>query len=427
MRSRAVVPSFLLVLSGACTTAPDAASVDAGADTGASTVDAFVAADGTVDGGESCDVAPVTITHTADAVTDTIHAHLLDTTVHPNAVCNDGTPGYFYFRRGVGGGAHRWIVYLEGGGSCESSTDCVTRFHDTPGYMTSSTVHEGDGLPVAVEGIKEANATTNPDFYDANYVQLAYCSSDAWSGDTAATPGRPTSDIAHWSFRGRAIIDAVLTKVRTLGLSDGDEVLLVGSSAGGVGVFVSADRIHEALGPNIRMLALPDAGFMIDYPAYDTTTMTESTAVPTARAADLAMAAGFWGGHGDESCEAAATDPTSRLLCRSPYALGIGNDLTTRFFIRQSQRDGVQIKAFIDGPTGTDAQHYKQRWAAHMVDELTMVSARHGVYSTNDTQHGVINDDSVWTTSSIGTVTLPGAIGAWYRDPCTNAEHRIGS
>jgi hypothetical protein len=421
-----------LLLASACTTAPlvidDAARAPdaANLDDAATSADAATPSDAGTDGGSACDIAPITITHTADAPTPGVQAHLLDLAVHPAAVCNDGSPGYFYFRRGAGGGAHRWLVYLEGGGSCGNSQQCADRLAMTPGYMTSSGVHAGDGLPMPLEGIKSADPAASPDFYDANLVQLAYCSSDAWAGDHDGNASLPTSDVGHWSFHGHAIVDAVIAEMRGLGLADGDEVLLVGSSAGGVGVFVNADRVREALGSRIRMLALPDAGFMIDYASYDPATMTESTAFPTARASDLAEGRMNWGGTGDASCEAhAGSSDLAHLLCMSPEMLGRGSELTTRFFIRQSQSDRVQIKQFI--PRSIAAPDYRARWSAHMVDSLGRVSARHAVFSTADAEHGVVNDDALYGTRLVAGVSLPAAIGEWYRDPCAHTERRIGT
>jgi hypothetical protein len=38
------------------------------------------------------------------------------------AVCNDGTPGYYYLRRGYGS---EWLVYLEGGLWCYDQPSCA--------------------------------------------------------------------------------------------------------------------------------------------------------------------------------------------------------------------------------------------------------------------------------------------------------------
>jgi len=41
---------------------------------------------------------------------------------YPNAVCLDGSPAGFYFRKGHGDGAARWYIHHEGGGWCQMET-----------------------------------------------------------------------------------------------------------------------------------------------------------------------------------------------------------------------------------------------------------------------------------------------------------------
>jgi Pectinacetylesterase len=44
--------------------------------------------------------------------------------VDPLAVCNDGTPGAYYYAPGQGSGSSLWLVYLEGSMFCWSKTSC---------------------------------------------------------------------------------------------------------------------------------------------------------------------------------------------------------------------------------------------------------------------------------------------------------------
>ena len=43
------------------------------------------------------------------------------------ARCLDGSPGAFYFRKGVGSGANKFYIHHQGGGWCESLDDCLSR------------------------------------------------------------------------------------------------------------------------------------------------------------------------------------------------------------------------------------------------------------------------------------------------------------
>lgn len=43
------------------------------------------------------------------------------------AVCLDGTPPGYHLRRGFGSGAHSWLIYLQGGGWCNTIQSCSER------------------------------------------------------------------------------------------------------------------------------------------------------------------------------------------------------------------------------------------------------------------------------------------------------------
>merc|ERR1711972_1159762 len=66
-----------------------------------------------------------------------------------NAVCNDGTPGGYWFRQGTGSGSNRWLIHLQGGFWCWDSASCSDRWKTQPYLMSSSSwAHsvQDDGL-----------------------------------------------------------------------------------------------------------------------------------------------------------------------------------------------------------------------------------------------------------------------------------------
>jgi hypothetical protein len=370
-------------------------------------------------------VAPVDITHDSASPASTATIRVLDLAAHPGAVCNDGTPGYYTVRAGVGKGIKRWQIYLEGGGQCSTSSECQIRYVTQKALMSSKGIVNGTIIPSDVEGIKSIAASVDPDFYDANLVQIHYCSSDTWSGDRAGNDALSTGNVGRWHFRGRRIVKAVLADLAALGLQAAEEVLLVGSSAGGIGVFNHADDVRAAL-PSARVVALSDAGFMIDYPSYDPVTKMESTAVPTEVRQYLGAALAVWGGRGDKSCEDAATDADAHILCRSPADLLLGGHVTTPLFVRQSQLDLVQLKRLIaPSEMDTAAKAYRERFAGQMRKLLGQLGPSYAVFSPHDNKHGVVADDAAWSAAGLDGTSLPAAVGAWYRDPCTASVKRI--
>jgi hypothetical protein len=311
------------------------------------------------------------------------------------------------------------MIYLEGGGNCATSADCADRYATQSFYMSSKSLQDGAVFTTMLDGIKSVDAAVNPDFWDATYVQLVYCSSDFWSGDHQGDSQKPTSDVGRWSFRGRKIVEAVTKDLQSLGLGTAEEVLFTGSSAGGVGVMMNVDDLRAALPKKMRLVAMADASFGIDYPAYDPSTKLPSTASPNLSEIELTGAVAVWGGHGDASCEAAAGDEFGRMLCRFPAPMMLAGNISTPLYVRQSQRDVVQLKAHIDPKDKSpEAVAYRDGFAAKMRKDLSALQPLYSAFSTNDNHHGDINDSATWTGDKVGGVTLSSAFGAWYADPC---------
>ncbi len=378
--------------------------------------------DAAADAAAACAIAPVTIKHTAGAVREA-RIHKLSPAEHPQALCNDGTPAYYIFRPGFGAGAKRWHVFLEGGGSCNDGEACAQRYRTSRGLMSSSQATDGALYTQTLHGAKSPSPMENPDFYDANLVQIHYCSSDHWTGDQAAVAGAPIDEMTRWHFRGRAIVSAVFEELTELGLGSAEELLLNGGSAGGMGVSNTADDVRARLPASTRMLAMHDAGFGLIYPPYDTATRRETTESPTDNELAYLAATLSWGGRGDATCEARAADELARAACRVPSATFPTSQVTTHMFIRQSQLDAVQTGKLIDAADKSpSATAYRERFGAQMRATLAGLPAHFSVFSTHDAEHGMMSE---WTTTSIGGVTLRDAVGAWYRNPCRGGGKRI--
>lgn len=84
----------------------------------------------------------------------------------------------------------------------------------------------------------------NPYWYNANHVFVPYCSSDSWSG-TKIKPD--TRDGLR--FMGSLIVRQVVADLIPLGLghSQGADLLMAGSSAGGLGVMLNLDKVRSFL------------------------------------------------------------------------------------------------------------------------------------------------------------------------------------
>ena len=156
-------------------------------------------------------------------------------------VCNDGSPGTYYFRKGDST-SNLWVLYLEGGMWCYSPSTCQTRFQATPWEMSNAKLANY----VALGGIFSVGRK-NP-WANANIAYVPYCSSDAHVGDTA---------LWGWQFRGQRIVAAVLTSlVREQGMGikkvkggrlPTQRLLFGGCSAGARGAMMNLDYMQPML------------------------------------------------------------------------------------------------------------------------------------------------------------------------------------
>lgn len=95
----------------------------------------------------------------------------IDKAKHPKAVCNDGSTPVFYYRRGVDSGAHKWVLWFKGGGSCFDAVSCADRDRSLTS-ATGWTQRNLDG-----DGILSYLLEQNPDFYSRLCArQRTFCS-----------------------------------------------------------------------------------------------------------------------------------------------------------------------------------------------------------------------------------------------------------
>lgn len=178
------------------------------------------------------------------------------------ALCNDGTPAVYYIDIPLASNGSFWLIYLEGGGYCDSLWSCDIRNATSPYFMTSS------GLPpvvssVIIPGLLSDDCTSNPAFCTAIKVYLHYCSSDVWAGSGGIQ--------GPWQFNGRNIVRAVIEDLLVFHNLKNDlttTILYAGSSAGGVGITHTIDWIKNLFFSQAAFFGFNDAGFAVNYPPY---------------------------------------------------------------------------------------------------------------------------------------------------------------
>ena len=197
-------------------------------------------------------------------------------------MCNDFTEAGYYLRRGD---PQHWIVYFEGGGGCSDFSDCNARYNSDNQILMSSHNYLNMFSTIVGEDILSSDRDTNEMFYNYTHVVVPYCSSDAWLGNRSNarfSSGLPflfnNSDNAdNFVFMGQSILRAVMEDLRDHGLRNASDMILIGSSAGGVGLLNSLDWIMDLLPePDTRVII--DSAWFISFTGHHVLKFTEKFA-----------------------------------------------------------------------------------------------------------------------------------------------------
>ena len=185
------------------------------------------------------------------------------------AVCNDNSRATFYIGPRS---SNKWIVFFESGAFCASFEECNKRYlNENSTVLMTSTL-----MPDKVTGrdLLSASKIENPTFYDYTHVLVPYCSSDLWLG-LKTNPNKPfcfvnDSSVDNFSFRGHTIFRSVfLDLLQRHNLSKAEEIVLSGSSAGGIGVLNHADwvlnHVIRSHSLNAKLTSLVDSGWFINF------------------------------------------------------------------------------------------------------------------------------------------------------------------
>lgn len=197
---------------------------------------------------------------------------MFDINMEPTALCNDGTPGGYYFASAIDSSqSNVYVIYLPGaefelffftnpmtgGGQCYDESSCTSRSQD----MMSSTHFSNT---VVVNGFLDSSPSKSP-LWAANKAYLGYCSSDAYMGDIAAS-----NSTWGYHFRGQSLVRAMVRAlINEHNLSSASTIVFAGSSAGARGVMTHLDTItQDMFPPSALLVALLDSPYYLDIEPY---------------------------------------------------------------------------------------------------------------------------------------------------------------
>lgn len=282
--------------------------------------------------------------------------------VNAGGRCMDGSPGGIYFAPAASAAnASRLVVHIEGGGECRTARACATwAFHSGSSIMWPSQQQ----LPGALRSVwpgspMDPSPSANPDFHDWAKLFVPYCSADLHSG----TRTERSAALGGWFFSGHHLLAGALAQLKRLQPSGvggaPSEVLVTGSSAGGIGALVHADWF-AAQWPRATLKVSPEAGLF--YPPI--AAVRDSVAGRETAAADTGMLA-EWQPYVHAGC--AAAHGASVALCTNAHA--VLPHIRVPLFVRENLFDIAKLaNCGLDVHNAASQPHYVaylREWGAH--------------------------------------------------------------
>ncbi len=340
----------------------------------------------------------------------------IDTARYPEAVCNDGSAGVFFVRKGTGASSNRWLIYLEGGGSCLDGTSCAKRWCSIETNFGADKMSSRYAAAKGIAGGGILATRADSAFTDFNKAWVYYCSSDAWAGRVGDRPLVDETGRAYTiQFQGGRILDAVVSELRagltyrdaatdqpvTLpSLDDAAVILFAGESGGSSGVQRNADRLgayFKATNHDPGRLVYRAVFDATNEPSNESFSLYESSKRGSIRAISVVLS-----GRIDDSC--LAMHATDFFRCGDAAHIR-AHHITTPFFARQDLIDPNTLDEFgtPEWPFGTQLFEYAQATWDHLdtlsrirldAEEKAAITVAPGLYGPHCDNHTALRDNS---------------------------------
>ncbi|GFP81550.1 hypothetical protein PHJA_000298300, partial [Phtheirospermum japonicum] len=261
-------------------------------------------------------------------------------------------------------------------------------------------------------------------FYNWNRVYVVYCDGSSFSGDVEEVD--PQTNL---TYRGARVFNAVMEDLLAKGMSNADNVILSGGSAGGLATLLHCDSFRQQIVPNAkRVKCIADSGFFMH--AKNLPGAKEREDFFT-RVVELHQMA--------KSIPPSCTSKMNPGLCLFPENLV--DDIQTPLFILESSFDTHQIKGMITpyigggrpewddctnknlvncNSTQLEIMQEFQKTFINTLQNLKCSSSR-GMFVHTCYVHGHIHLKEESTCSSVSNnmledTTIAEAIGDWFFD-----------
>jgi hypothetical protein len=345
-----------------------------------------------------------------------------------NARCLDGSAPGYYIRRNASDS--RWKFHIQGGGWCLSPSDCLSRSQSLLGSSKSLPTSlaafwqpEGAGF----YGLMAPNNATNDynPFGAYNFVWLTYCDGSSFTSNRDAPVVVNGTSLY---MRGRAILDAHLAELEaTAGfLSTATEVIVSGTSAGGLATYLHASYVASRLAKG-SAVAVPDAGYFFDHETYNKPGVHEWLDSITA-----AIAPELWNATLLGPLAGCLAAPPGGLRARCFLPEGSFPWQTTPFFIVNSLYDpanlGIVYKLSCNLYSSCSQAELAavHAYAADLQSSIlnTINATRDAYFLTSCYQHEESCRARDWFGITIGGQTMNSSFTAWYESGVESASSR---
>lgn len=410
------------------------------------------------EGNELIDKLVATTTPDNGSTNWKLHKFGDDSKTH-RAVCLDGSPAGFWFSEGSGEGKDKYVIHHMGGGWCSSVDDCIRRSKqktegdsvalgssdDWKAHVTceakspftdkdiedmdqfdKKTTEKGS-LPCYYDGgqsgLLSYNSIENPLAYNWNKVYVPYCDGASFSGDVEKPVGSNKTK-GEVYFRGKAILNAVYDTLLSprYNMGNADDIILSGSSAGGLAVILHADtiadKIHKHNGNTPNIAGIPDAAFFMDVPS----TEGENRMVEKQGFKDLYNFQNI-GEASDgalKRCHSYFESKGTPYKCLLPqYLLSF---VKTPMFFTQSYADAYQfpnVMALSCGETSCNSKaiSYVNKFRHAMMHYLDSSAPKSSGYWVTGCQVHTMVDHSKWfAEGTVDGMEMRYAVYGWYSD-----------
>lgn len=178
--------------------------------------------------------------------------------VSRGAYCLDGSSPGYYIRYGKSPNLNKWIIHLPAGAWCSSVEDCYSRSFTELGSSVEAPMFR------AFNGILSPSESENPKFHMWNMVDFLYCDGGSFLGNRNNVISHKSKKLYLAGFQVfNALIDYLVEHTE---LKGADQVILIGSSAGGVGATVNADYLRKRLTGVNSLHLVVDGAMFVDNP-----------------------------------------------------------------------------------------------------------------------------------------------------------------